>query len=78
LRKYSHIETLAITLASAEVGFEEYCSPVVSYLFTEDLEIMSLCLSSELEGISLRLHPPSDMTTAIAMFGRSGGSLFDA
>jgi hypothetical protein len=39
LQKYSYMEILAITLASADESFNGYYSLTVSYLFAEDIEI---------------------------------------
>jgi len=40
LKKYSPMEILAITLASADKSLDGYYSLVVSYMFAEDVEIM--------------------------------------
>ena len=44
LQKYSPIEIIAITLASADKSLEGYYSLAVSYLFAEDIEIMIFML----------------------------------
>jgi hypothetical protein len=40
LRKYSPVEIIAITLASADKTLDGYYSMAVSYMFAEDVEIM--------------------------------------
>ena len=40
MRKYSPMEIVAITLASADKSLGGYYSLAVSYLFAEDIEIM--------------------------------------
>ena len=44
LQKYSPIEIIAITLASADKSLDGYYSKVVGYLFAEDIEIMVFML----------------------------------
>ena len=44
LQKYSPIEIMAITLASADKSLEGYYSLAVSYMFAEDIEIMIFML----------------------------------
>lgn len=44
LQKYSPIEIIAITLASADKSLEGYYSLAVSYMFAEDIEIMIFML----------------------------------
>jgi hypothetical protein len=44
LQKYSTIEIIAITLASADKSLEGYYSLAVSYMFAEDIEIMIFML----------------------------------
>ena len=44
LRKYSPIEIVAITLASADRSLDGYYSLAVSYMFAEDIEIMIFML----------------------------------
>jgi len=44
LRKYSPIEIIAITLASADKSLGGYYSLAVSYMFAEDIEIMIFML----------------------------------
>ena len=40
LSKYSALEIMAITLASADKNFDAYYSKIVSFMFAEDIEIM--------------------------------------
>ncbi len=44
LQKYSTIEIIAITLASADKSLDGYYSLAVSYMFAEDIEIMIFML----------------------------------
>ena len=44
LRKYSPVELIAITLASADKSLDGYYSKLVSYMFAEDIEIMIFIL----------------------------------
>lgn len=44
LRKYSPVEIVAITLASADKTLDGYYSMAVSYMFAEDIEIMVFML----------------------------------
>lgn len=44
LRKYSPVEIIAITLASADKTLDGYYSMAVSYMFAEDIEIMIFML----------------------------------
>jgi hypothetical protein len=44
LQKYSPVEILAITLASADKSLDGYYSLAVSYMFAEDIEIMIFML----------------------------------
>lgn len=44
MRKYSPVEIIAITLASADKTLDGYYSLAVSYLFAEDIEIMIFML----------------------------------
>ncbi|HEX7033823.1 MAG TPA: hypothetical protein VF172_12565, partial [Nitrososphaera sp.] len=44
LQRYSYMEILAITLASADKSLDGYYSLAVSYLFAEDIEIMIFML----------------------------------
>jgi hypothetical protein len=45
LRKYSTVEIIAITLASADKTLDDYYySKAVSYMFAEDIEIMIFML----------------------------------
>jgi hypothetical protein len=40
LSKYSAIDIMGITLASADKNFDGYYSKLVSFMFAEDIEIM--------------------------------------
>src|SRR5581483_4773868 len=44
LQKYSPVEIIAITLASADKSLDGYYAKVVSYMFAEDIEIMVFML----------------------------------